>query len=87
MWMTPDDYPLSSLRANEQGVSALSLGIDTRGRIAQCQVVGTSGHPALDTAACAALQARGQFRPAQDARGCPVPFRIGQRVRWQIPIR
>lgn len=84
-WVSPDDYPAVSLRANEEGVSAMRLGVDSSGRIATCEIVGPSGHPALDAAACGALQARGRYRPAHDARDCPMPYRLPQRVRWTIP--
>ena len=86
-WVSSDDYPGDALRLSKTGISSVGLSIDETGRIASCQLIASSGTPSLDVAACSALQARGRYQPARDAKGCPVPWHTQQRVRWQIPAQ
>lgn len=48
---SPPDYPRSSIRANEQGNSAISVCIDARGRVSSATLASTSGYATLDNAA------------------------------------
>lgn len=48
---TPPDYPRSSIRANEQGVSTLDVCVDARGRVSSATLASSSGHATLDNAA------------------------------------
>ncbi len=48
---TQPDYPRSSIRANEQGVSTLDVCVDARGRVSSATLAASSGHTTLDSAA------------------------------------
>lgn len=48
---SPPDYPRSSIRANEQGVSTLDVCVDARGRVTSATLANSSGHATLDSAA------------------------------------
>lgn len=48
---TPPDYPRSSIRANEQGVSTLEVCVDARGRVSSATLAASSGYATLDNAA------------------------------------
>lgn len=48
---TPPDYPRSSIRANEQGVSTLDVCVDARGRVTSATLAAGSGYATLDNAA------------------------------------
>ena len=48
---TPPPYPASEARKNNQGVTQLSVCLDTRGRVTSAALAATSGHPVLDQAA------------------------------------
>ena len=48
---TPPPYPASEVRKNNQGVTKLSVCLDTRGRVTSATLAETSGHPVLDQAA------------------------------------
>lgn len=63
-------YPAASIRAEEQGVTTLSLCIDTGGRVTSANVASSSGSPRLDEAALKWIKAE-RFKPAS-ANGVPV---------------
>jgi len=84
-WISQDDYPPSSLRNNEEGVTAIAWTINTSGRVENCHTTASSGSAALDRAACAAITRRGRYTPAQDAAGNPIATTSSRRVVWKIP--
>lgn len=84
-WVSQDDYPPSSIRAEEQGTSAIAWTINTAGRVENCRVTGSSGSAALDRAACAAITRRGRYSPALDQAGNPIATTQSRRVVWRLP--
>lgn len=84
-WITNDDYPPSVLNEHKQGVSFIGWTISPVGRISDCRILRSSGTPALDKAACDAIQKRGRYRPALDAAGKPVESYSTRQIRWQLP--
>lgn len=84
-WATTDDYPPSSLRAEEQGTTGFRVEIGTDGRVTSCSVTKSSGHSGLDDATCKLVTRRAKFTPAKDASGNPIADSYSNRVRWQIP--
>lgn len=85
LWVTPNDYPASDLRQEHTGITRFRLDIGIDGRVSQCTVTTTSGHPNLDAAACAKLTQRGRFEPAIDSTGARLPGSFSSSVRWEIP--
>ncbi|MFM5883981.1 MAG: energy transducer TonB [Novosphingobium sp.] len=85
LWVTADDYPSADLRQEHSGVTRFRLEVGTDGRVRDCTVTASSGHPGLDQAACAKLTARGRFDPAIDSTGARLPGSYASSVRWQIP--
>lgn len=83
--ITTDDYPSSSLRAEEEGTVLISYVIGTQGRITSCTVMRSSGHPRLDETTCTLATRRFRWKPAQDNAGNPIEDKGTQTVRWQIP--
>ncbi|HEY1615590.1 MAG TPA: energy transducer TonB [Rhizomicrobium sp.] len=69
---TTPAYPPLAVRLNEQGDVRLALEIDINGRVTSAQVVASSGHDELDTAAIAWVEAHWRYRPAS-RDGKPVP--------------
>jgi TonB family protein len=82
--MTADDYPLESLRNDEQGTVKVKLGVDRSGAVTSCTVVKSSGHAALDQKTCALFQARAKFEPALDGSGNAVDSEVTQGVGWKL---
>jgi protein TonB len=84
-WVSTDDYPPSSLRAQEEGTSAIAWDINAAGRVENCRVTQSSGSSALDRAACAAITRRGRYSPALDQSGNPIRSTSSRRVTWRMP--
>jgi protein TonB len=80
-----EDYPNSSLSANEQGTTAVQLTIGTDGRVSGCNVTSSSGSGALDGATCNILKRRARFTPAVDSNGSPTTDTYSQRITWKVP--
>lgn len=84
-WVTPNDYPASELRAEHQGVTRFRVTVGSNGRVADCQIVGSSGWPVLDAVACQKIAARARFAPATDSGGEAVVGSFTSNIRWVIP--
>lgn len=84
-WITVDDYPPSSLRAEEEGTTAITWTINPQGRAENCRVTSSSGSSALDQAACRALLRRARYTPATDVAGNPIATTKSRRVTWKMP--
>ena len=84
-WVTTNDYPSRSLREEEEGVTTVTLSVDANGRVTNCRISGSSGHPRLDEATCNNMQRRARFNPATDGNGNATSGSYTQSVRWQIP--
>ena len=83
--ITSDDYPSSSQRNGEEGVTSIAYDIGVDGRISNCKVTGSSGSATLDETTCTLSTRRARYKPAQDAAGNPIPSHGTRRIRWQIP--
>lgn len=81
--VSEDDYPPSSLRAEEEGVTQVRVAIGVNGRVESCEVTATSNFPKLDERTCKIAQSRWRFKPALQ-NGTPVADTITKRIRWQI---
>ena len=84
-WITNDDYPPSSIRAEEEGTTAITWTINAQGRAENCRVTQSSGSSALDQAACRALTRRARYSPALDQAGNPMATTKSRRVKWVLP--
>lgn len=85
LWVTPNDYPTSSLRMGHEGVTRFQLSIGTDGKVQSCEVTVSSGHAALDEAACDKLMRRARFVAATGPDGSAVPGVYSSAVRWKLP--
>jgi len=83
--MLTDDYPPSSLRNEEEGTVGFTLTIGPDGRVTNCQVTSSSGHPALDDTACRLLSRRARFNPGKDSAGQATGGVYSSRFVWKIP--
>lgn len=82
---TAMDYPVSAIRAAQEGTVAVMLGIDAQGRVTRCLVEESSRVLALDYAACRILRSRARFTPARNANGELVPSAVRTRIAWRLP--
>ena len=68
-----------------QGTTSVRLTIGTDGRVSGCEVTGSSGSSALDSATCNILRRRARFSPAMDSNGSPTSDTYSQRITWRVP--
>lgn len=80
-----DDYPSAALRDEAQGRSVVSFTVDNAGAVRDAEILQSSGHQALDGAACDLIQKRFRFEPALDQTGKPLPQRRKQAIDWRLP--
>lgn len=81
--ISEDDYPAVSRRLSEEGQVEVSFTVRADGRAASCAVVRSSGHPRLDAATCARIEARFRFEPARED-GRAVEETRTQKVVWAL---
>jgi TonB family protein len=80
-----DDYPAAAIRAEEEGLVRIRVGIGPDGRVSDCAVIGSSGSRALDAASCRHVRVRGRFAPALDGEGNAVADTVFASILWRIP--
>lgn len=81
--VSEDDYPPSSLRAEEEGRTVITVSITTQGRVDSCSVTTPSGFPKLDEKSCQIAQRRFRFKPALQ-NGVPVASSKAVPIKWVI---
>lgn len=84
--VSEDDYPPSSLRAEEEGLVKVKVTIGVNGRVTACEVAATSGFPKLDEKSCRLAMSRWRSKPALQ-NGTPVESSMIRLVRWQITTK
>ena len=84
-WANTNDYPSRALQQEREGTTGFRVTVGANGRVTDCQISSSSGHPDLDTAACTNVTRRARFDPALDSTGQPTTGTYSNRVRWQIP--
>lgn len=84
-WATTNDYPSRALREEREGTTGFRVTVGPDGRVTDCQITSSSGHPDLDEATCANVRRRARFNPAKDGEGQPTSGSYSNRVRWVIP--
>jgi TonB family protein len=84
--LQPDDYPVESLRADEEGAVRIALEVNAEGKPTNCSILQSSGHARLDEKTCQIAMERAGFRPARDKGGKAVAsIWRSPPVRWKIP--
>lgn len=84
-YVSEADYPPSALRERAEGTTGFTLGVGPDGRVAACTITASSGHAALDVAACSLMRRRARFTPARDGAGNPVADTVASRLTWRAP--
>lgn len=84
-WANTNDYPSRALQQEREGTTGFRVTVGPNGRVTDCQITSSSGHPDLDQATCTNVTRRARFDPALDGSGNPTTGTYSNRVRWQIP--
>jgi periplasmic protein TonB len=84
-WANTNDYPSRALQQEREGTTGFRVTVGANGRVTDCSITSSSGHPDLDQATCSNVTRRARFDPALDGSGNPTTGSYSNRVRWQIP--
>lgn len=84
-WVTTNDYPTADIRAGHTGTVRFRLSLDTSGRVTECTITQSSGHPGLDAATCRNIAKRARFDAATDTSGSRIPGTYSGTIQWVIP--
>lgn len=84
-WVTNEDYRPRWVQEELSGTARFTLSIDARGKVTNCTITRSTGHPALDTATCDLVTKRARFDAARDGNGKPVAGTYSNAVTWRIP--
>jgi len=82
--MEEGDYPTRSREVEEEGSVFITFIVMADGRARDCQVLRSSGYPALDEATCRVVNTRYRLEPAQNDKGNPVQTLASQNVVWRL---
>ncbi len=86
-WFPLSAYPAAARRAEQEGRVVFKLAIDTRGVVAGCKILASSGFEALDAGTCDLAHTNAHFKPALDARGMAIMGNWTGAVRWVLEKR
>ena len=84
-WATTNDYPTSSLRREEEGLTGFRVTVGTNGRVSACEITRSSGSSALDDTTCRLISSRARFDAATGSDGEKVVGSYSGSIRWQLP--
>ena len=84
-FFSTDDYPITSIRNEEQGTVGTILTLASGGAVKSCRIIQSSGYEALDAKSCDVMLTRGRGEPARDKHGKPVESFVYFTVRWELP--
>jgi periplasmic protein TonB len=66
------------------GRAMVSLQLDARGVPVECRIARSSGDSSVDAGLCPLITRRLRFRPALDADGRPIPYRLQYVATWSL---
>lgn len=77
-----NEYPPAAQRLNQEGTTSIKFTVNTDGSVSNVQVVGSSGHDMLDSAAIRCAQ-NWRYKPAvQDGQPVTAPWQTN--VQWKL---
>lgn len=83
--ITTPDYPASSWKRGDEGITTFQLSLGANGRPTSCAVTASSGYEELDTTTCRLMVERAKFDMSNVPATYPTPT-YTSRVRWSLPI-
>jgi hypothetical protein len=86
-WIRHTDYPSEALEYRKGGTVWFEVSVDGDGKPYACHVLVSSEVPSLDRISCAAMLARGKFRPALDRSGQPLAGVYRRSAHWTVEGR
>lgn len=83
-WFTDNDYPIAALKAGAQGTTSIIWRVGNDGRVTDCRVVRSSGHPLLDETACKLAVKHSRYKPAVGKDGKPMAAHVSLNFTWML---
>lgn len=77
-------YPIDAKLNGIEGTVGVAVKVGTDGRATKCKVIQSSGHPALDNAACRGVERYSRFEPALDREGRPVTGEFPTNITYEL---
>lgn len=84
-WVTARDYPHLSIHSKEEGDTAVEVSVLPSGIMADCKVTQSSGHQALDRAACFTLSRTAKFDPVYGPNNVALNTVYKRVIEWRLP--
>lgn len=81
----PNDYPVLSRRNGDEGSTRFKIVTGGDGKIRDCIITQSSGHPELDVQTCAGFRQRAKFRVSGSPNEPNGLYAYNQTVRWIMP--
>lgn len=78
------DYRQLTAGRMPAGRAMVSLQLDALGVPVQCRIARSSGDASVDSGLCPLVTRRLRFRPAMDASGRPIPYRLEYVASWTL---
>jgi TonB family protein len=86
-FFSTNDYPTDAIGMKKQGTAGVRFWVTTDGKVRDCKIVASAGHPLLDSKTCQVLTKRGRLEPARTKEGAAVESISFARVNWMMPTR
>jgi protein TonB len=80
------DYPRAAIEDRASGTVFLRFVVAPNGRVSQCSITRSSGHPALDATTCRLIMRRFRYLPARDRFGRPVAETVNGDHDWRYTV-
>lgn len=84
-WFRWQEYPREAARAGVGGTAVARITVSPAGSPADCAIVVSARHPALDALTCQSIVKRARFEPALDSAGKAVRSEYILRTSWRTP--
>jgi protein TonB len=84
-WVTTADYRSSWINREMVGTARFRLEVAADGKVQNCTITTSSGHPELDAATCALVTRRARFDAAKDETGARTTGSYASSVKWELP--
>ncbi len=83
-WFSYTDYPMESLRKNQESALQVRLLVDAEGKVTKCTPMTFVADEAFPKKVCEVFSTRGHFEPAELADGTKVPSYYVQRIQFRL---
>jgi protein TonB len=84
-WVTTNDYRSAWVNRGMAGLARFRVTVGADGRVKDCTITGSSGHPELDRATCDLVARRAKFEPGRDSAGEKTAASYSNAVQWILP--